>query len=410
MDTKLFIAMVGLPARGKSMVARKIMENLEKEGIRIQVFNNGDVRRRLLPQNNSHADFYDPDNAECSRLREEIALVNIYEAKNYLAEGGGQVAILDATNISRTRRNKLRCHLAEHPLLFIECINTDKDLVAAGMARKTGLSEFAHLTPEEAFRSLEERIALYQRHYDPLEDEYDHIIMDSLNNRIIKERVRAVLPYYPRIRDIVVSDWVKSLFLVRHGQSEDNLRLRIGGNSPLTDKGLAQAQALARHFAGVKIPYVFRSTRLRTRQMAGPLLETQEDCQELVLNEFDEINAGICEGMTYQEIQEKMPEEYAARSRDKYNYVYPEGEGYVTLHERVDRGLKKVFYLSGNAENILIVGHQAVNRMILSHFLFRRTEDVPHIYIPQDKYFHIISTQAKKLFELKPFSAWRQDP
>lgn len=409
MESQLYIAMVGLPARGKSVVARKIKENLEKEGVRIQVFNNGDVRRRLLPENTSHADFYNPDNPKCAMLREEIALVNIYEAKNYLRDGG-QVAILDATNVSRARRNKLRCHLTDHPLLFIECVNTDKDLVAASIARKTKLSEFSHLAPEEAFKSLEERVKHYEDSYQPLENEHDHVVLDSLNNRILKERARAALPYYPRIRDILVSDWVKSLFLVRHGQSEDNVITRIGGNSGLTEKGKAQAEALARHFRGVHIPYLFRSTKLRTRQMALPLLELRDDCQEMVLPEFDEINSGICEGMSYKEIQEKMPEEYAARAKDKFNYVYPQGEGYATLRKRVHRGLKKALYLSGNAENIMIVGHQAVNRMILSHFLFRRTEDVPHIYIPQDQYFHIISTHTKKLFELRPFSAWRQMP
>ncbi len=407
MKDKLYIVMMGLPARGKSVVAKKIKENLEKEGTRVQVFNNGDVRRRLLPQNTSHAEFYNPNNRETSLLREEIALVNIYEAKNYLMEAG-DVAILDATNVSRARRNKIRCHLTEHPILFVECQNNDADLVAASIARKTKLSEFSHLSYEEAFNSLEERVAHYQRLYEPLEDEYDHVILDSLNNRIIKERVRGVLPFYQRIRDIMVSDWVKGLFLVRHGETNDNLVDRLGGDSSLTDKGLAQSQALARHFHGIRIPFLFRSSKLRTRQMARPLLDSRGDCVEIELTEFDEIDAGICEGMTYKEIQRQMPEEYAARSRDKYNYVYPQGEGYVTLRKRVNRGLKKALYLSGNAENIMLIGHQAVNRMILSHFLFRRTEDVPFIYIPQDQYFHIVSTQTKKLFELEPFSAWRQ--
>lgn len=52
---------------------------------------------------------------------------------------------------------------------------------------------------------------------------------------------------------------------------------------------------------------------------------------------------------------------------------------------------------------MVIVGHQAINRCILSHFLFRRTEDVPYIYIPQNQYYHIVSTQRKKLFELVRF-------
>jgi len=107
--------------------------------------------------------------------------------------------------------------------------------------------------------------------------------------------------------------------------------------------------------------------------------------------------------MSYEEIRAQMPEVYYARKQDKYNYVYPGGEGYVTMKERVDRGIKKALFLSGGAENIMIVGHRAVNRMILSHFLYRRTEDVPYIYIPQDKFYHIVATQYKKLFQLKPY-------
>ena len=107
--------------------------------------------------------------------------------------------------------------------------------------------------------------------------------------------------------------------------------------------------------------------------------------------------------MSYQEIREKMPHVYEARKRDKYHYVYPEGEGYNTMKERIDRGIKKALYLSNPSDNIMIIGHRAVNRMILSHFLFRREKDVPYIYIPQDKFYYISSTQNKKLFQLKSY-------
>jgi len=73
------------------------------------------------------------------------------------------------------------------------------------------------------------------------------------------------------------------------------------------------------------------------------------------------------------------------------------------MKDRIDRGIKKAIYLSGVSQNIMIIGHRAVNRMILAHFLYRRTEDVPYTYIPQDKFYHIVATQNKKLFELKRF-------
>lgn len=35
---------------------------------------------------------------------------------------------------------------------------------------------------------------------------------------------------------------------------------------------------------------------------------------------LDEINAGICDGMTYEDIAQRYPEEYAARKKDKLRY------------------------------------------------------------------------------------------
>ncbi len=36
-----------------------------------------------------------------------------------------------------------------------------------------------------------------------------------------------------------------------------------------------------------------------------------------MLRALDEIDAGICDGMTYNEIKQQMPEEYAARNANK---------------------------------------------------------------------------------------------
>jgi broad specificity phosphatase PhoE len=140
-------------------------------------------------------------------------------------------------------------------------------------------------------------------------------------------------------------------------------------------------------------------------QTARPIQKRQGACTIITLPEFDEIDSGVCECMSYGEIRTKMPEVSASRKADKYNYVYPGGEGYVTMEERIDKGIKKALYLSNPSENVMIVGHRAVNRMILSHFLFRRREDVPYIYIPQDKYYYISATQNKKLFQLKRYAS-----
>ena len=402
MNPKLMIILVGLPARGKSTLSLRLCRAFEVEGVCSDVFNNGELRRRELGALSSLPSFYNPDDMEKRGQRDGIALKNVRMAKEFF-HGGGQVAILDGTNADRRRRELLERELGGMPILYIECINDDPELLEASILRKSKLPEFAHLSRAEAVRSFQQRIEFYEKSYTPLGEERNFIKVNTLFHKVVSEKNSDELPYYARIRDILVSPWVRNLYLVRHGQSEYNLCNRIGGDPPLTDKGIVQAQALADHFQGVPLTYIFTSTARRSIQTADPLRLLYPEANVIALSELDEINAGVCENMRYEDIQREMPEEFKARVADKYNYIYPHGEGYATLRSRVDRGLRKALFLSGDVGAIMMIGHQAINRMILSYFLYRRESDVPHIYIPQDQYYHIVATQQKKLFEMVRF-------
>jgi broad specificity phosphatase PhoE/predicted kinase len=402
MNNKLYIVMVGLPARGKSTLATKIKEDLHYDAVKVRIFNNGDLRRRMVPNNTSIAEFYNPDNQEAVSIRERIAEVNLEKAKRFL-KAGGEVAIVDATNASRERRIKIQEILDDHPLLFIECVNYDEEILNANILRKIETPEFNYLPHNEAVGCFKSRIAYYERIYTPLKDELNFIRIDSLHKTVLKEEIRNGVPYYDQIRDFLVTDTIKHLYLIRHGETFYNLENRIGGDSDLTENGRRQAKELAEYFSGKEIPLIFTSQRMRTIQTAEPIKGMQKKCTIIPLAEFNEIDSGVCENMTYSEIREKHPFIYSDRKKDKYNYVYPEGEGYATMKDRIDRGINKVLYLSNSSSNIMIIGHRAVNRMILSHFLFRREEDVPYIYIPQDKFYYISVTQNRKFFELRKY-------
>ncbi len=395
---KLVIVMCGLPAAGKSTVARRLEEGLAGEGARVRIFNNGDLRRSRLGAESAMPEFYHPDNAEGRLRREQLARLNAQAAKSFLREEG-DVAILDATNASRSRRRMLEEMFAEFPLLFVECRNEDPDILKAAVAHKAALPEFAELSRPEAEAAFLRRLEYYRSIQDPLGEEANILRVDSVRNRVLEERLGHRIPHAVLIRDILVSDWVRGLCLARHGESEFNVQGRIGGDSPLTVTGREQAAALAETFRTKHVPYIFISGRLRARQTADPLVVEHPEAVLVSLPEFDEIDAGIFDGMTYEEIRRARPEEFAARAKDKYNYRYPQGEGYASMRDRVERGLRKALFLAGGRPGTLIVGHQAVNRMILSLFLFRRTEDVPYIYVPQHRWFNIVATHRKKLIE-----------
>ncbi|MBW2708475.1 MAG: AAA family ATPase, partial [Deltaproteobacteria bacterium] len=138
LNNKLYIAMVGLPARGKSTIAYKLKENLTKYGIKTGIFNNGDLRRRLAGIEGSKPEFYNPDNQQGVELREKIAITNMGRAVDYLGRTG-YVAILDATNVSLKRREKITGFITDHPVLFIECINGDEKILKSSIQRKASL-------------------------------------------------------------------------------------------------------------------------------------------------------------------------------------------------------------------------------------------------------------------------------
>jgi broad specificity phosphatase PhoE/predicted kinase len=401
-DEKLYIVLVGLPARGKSTLAVRLQDALRRDGISTRIFNNGNLRRIYRPlRETSRSEFYSPENSAAVELRNGFARMNMERAKAYL-RNSGQVAILDATNAERARRAIIEKYLDDHSLFFIECINDDEDILNLSIQEKINLPEFAHLKNKAATEFLK-RIDYYRMIYTPLKAERNYIRIDSLQNMIIEEKHSDVIPFYDRLRDYLVTDEVRNLFLIRHTETEYNVANRIGGDSPLTEKGREQAGALGRFFKKKKVSYIFTSKKRRTIDTAKVICEMQNDCRIISLNEFDEIDAGICENMTYEDIEKNMPHVFKKRGSNKYHYAYPEGESYAKMMPRIIQGIKKAFFLNRRANNIMIVGHQAVNRMILSHFLYRREDDVPYIYVPQDRFYHIVSTQDKKLFELKRY-------
>ena len=68
---------------------------------------------------------------------------------------------------------------------------------------------------------------------------------------------------------------------------------------------------------------VWSSTLKRTIQTASLL-----PYEKLTWKSLDELDAGVCDGMTYEEIEQFYPEDYNARDDDKFNYRYRGGESY----------------------------------------------------------------------------------
>jgi len=160
---------------------------------------------------------------------------------------------------------------------------------------------------------------------------------------------------------------VTRICMVRHGETAWNAEGRVQGqlDIPLNDTGRAQARATAAALAGRDFTAIYCSDLMRVRQTAEP------SARRLALPvvytaELRERHYGMFETLTYVEVREKFPTEYA-RFRDKDpEFDFQGGESLRAFNER---SLKAVGDLIGRhqGEQILVFTHGGVLEMVYRH-------------------------------------------
>ncbi|XP_025786789.1 6-phosphofructo-2-kinase/fructose-2,6-bisphosphatase 3 [Puma concolor] len=324
------IVMVGLPARGKTYISKKLTRYLNWIGVPTKVFNVGEYRREAVKQYSSYS-FFRPDNEEAMKVRKQCALAALRDVKSYLTKEGGQIAVFDATNTTRERRHMI-LHFAKEndfKVFFIESVCDDPMVVASNiMEVKISSPDYKDCNSAEAMDDFMKRISCYEASYQPLDpDKCDRdlslIKVIDVGRRFLVNRVQdhiqSRIVYY--LMNIHVQP--RTIYLCRHGESEHNLQGKIGGDSGLSSRGRKFANALSKFVEeqNLKDLKVWTSQLKSTIQTAEALRLPYEQWKAL-----NEIDAGVCEEMTYEEIRDTYPEEYTLREQDKYYYRYPTGE------------------------------------------------------------------------------------
>mmetsp|Transcript_132342 Transcript_132342/g.423451 ORF Transcript_132342/g.423451 Transcript_132342/m.423451 type:complete len:645 (-) Transcript_132342:49-1983(-) len=104
-----------------------------------------------------------------------------------------------------------------------------------------------------------------------------------------------------------------------------------------------------------------------------------EQMSHRVYRTLDEVYAGEFEGLTYEEIKKLNPEDARLRKQDKLGYRYPRGESYYDIIARLDLPMNN---LETYHEPTLIIGHQAIHRMVYAFLTGMAREKATEISIP----------------------------
>jgi 2,3-bisphosphoglycerate-dependent phosphoglycerate mutase len=161
--------------------------------------------------------------------------------------------------------------------------------------------------------------------------------------------------------------------IVRHGQTQWNIKLIRQGHldSPLTERGIAQAKALGERLARETFSALYSSDLGRAVETAQVIAAATG--HKIVTDaRLRERHLGIFQGLSGDEIREKYPEEYRLHRTFSPTYIIPKGE---SVEQQVARNVDFLNEIAVKhlGETIVVVTHGGV----LSG-LFRHTFSIPY--------------------------------
>lgn len=230
--------------------------------------------------------------------------------------------------------------MAQEPglqLLYLESFCDDPAVIAANIALKarSGDPDYAGMSQEEAEADFRARIEAYEKVYQTItEPKISFCRILNVGQKVTINRIDSYLQ--SRIAFYLMNLHLKprSIYLSRHGESQYNVEGKIGGDSDLSPRGWEYAKALPelirnnigegplevrpirvnpiQRGAGADLrDQVWTSTLQRTQQ-TGSLLPFEKKTWK----SLDELDAGVCDGMTYEEIAVSPLSRTKRRSED----------------------------------------------------------------------------------------------
>lgn len=162
------------------------------------------------------------------------------------------------------------------------------------------------------------------------------------------------------------------LLLVRHGETEWNRQGRFQGqiDVPLNQTGRQQGRQVAEFLKSVKIDAAVTSPLSRPRETAELILEHHPAVELILQPGLREISHGTWEGQFEPEIEQGYPGELQRWREVPTEVQMPEGENLHQVWQRAIAAwedLVATLKVPGQPQTVLVVAHDATNKVILCH-------------------------------------------
>ena len=155
------------------------------------------------------------------------------------------------------------------------------------------------------------------------------------------------------------------IYIARHGETTWNVEGRIQGRSDPDPslKGQQQSLALLEQLKKQSLSAIYTSSLQRSILTAQPVanhfgLPIRKE------SELDEIAFGVLEGRNLYQFDEVTKSEWEKFKDDRFNYRIPGAENYTDVANRIKPFIEKALR-NHEGEEVLIVGHRVVNRLLI---------------------------------------------
>lgn len=161
------------------------------------------------------------------------------------------------------------------------------------------------------------------------------------------------------------------ILLARHGETPWNAEGRYQGQEdiPLSPTGEEQARLLGERLRDVPITRAIASPLSRARHTAELALGDARASMLGLDPGLMEIAHGTWEGLLASEIRERDPDRLQAWRETPHEVLMPEGESLQHVFDRAWPALMRACDGMGDDDTLLVVAHDAVNRVLLCHIL-----------------------------------------
>lgn len=182
---------------------------------------------------------------------------------------------------------------------------------------------------------------------------------------------------------------VKELYIVRHGETIENLEEVIQGSlldGRLSEKGKEQARILGKKLRNIKVDKIYSSDLGRAVETTKEILKNHNVPVDYI-PELKERSYGSIQGKTIQEAGIKNYKGAYLYSLNQEG-IFSDAESLKSIDERVDRIIQKIFKSEGSV--FILVGHEwinsyLVNKLLRENYVFHEQDNASFHYFKLDE-------------------------